>query len=140
MRSMLGRRLPPDDAAPALARGALRDLPRRFWPLLPNLELLVSELVTNSVTHGELLPSDHIDLDVQDGGMYLRVEVLDPGRGYDGAQAGWGHVRADTGPDPRGRRGNGLRFMREVAERAGVHWNMGTVAWFEVAVDPGKGG
>jgi len=134
MRSLLGRQLPPGEAAPGLARRALHDLPRRFWPLLPNLELLVSELVTNSVTHGELLPSDHIGLAVHDGGTYLRVEVLDPGRAYDDAQAGWRRVADDEGVDPRGQHGFGLGIVQEVADRAGVHWNMGTVGWFEVVV------
>jgi anti-sigma regulatory factor (Ser/Thr protein kinase) len=137
MRSMLNRQLPPDPTAPHLARRALQDLPARLRPLLPRLELLVSELVSNSVTHAELQSSDHIELDVQDGGAFLRVEVLDPGRCYDDAQAGWSRTREDDDRvDPGAPHGYGVRIVNATAERAGIHWNMGTVAWFEFAVDP----
>jgi signal transduction histidine kinase len=93
MRTMIRLRLSPGPAAPGRARVALQDLPPRVQPLLPSLELLVSELVTNSVQHARLVPSDQIELVVHDGGGYLRVEVIDPGAGYDDAQAGWRGVR-----------------------------------------------
>jgi anti-sigma regulatory factor (Ser/Thr protein kinase) len=134
MALMLNCQLPPDRTAPHLARQALKDLPARLRPLLPNLELLVSELVSNSVTHAGLRPSDHIELDIQDGGAFLRVEVLDPGRCYDDAQAGWSGTRKDE--DPGAPHGYGVRIVNATAERAGIHWNMGTVAWFELTVDP----
>jgi anti-sigma regulatory factor (Ser/Thr protein kinase) len=134
---MLNCQLPPDRTAPHLARRALQDLPERLRPLIPNLQLLVSELVSNSVTHAGLQPSDHIELDVQDGGSYLRVEVLDPGRCYDDARAGWsGTGNDDDRVDPGAPHGYGVPIVNATAERAGIHWNMGTVAWFELAVDP----
>jgi hypothetical protein len=135
--TMLKCQLPPAPAAPGLARRALHDLPARIQPLVPTLELLVSELVTKSGTHAGLLAYDHIELAVQDGGTYLRVEVLDPGRGYDEAQAAWGHRRDDDdGAGFARRHGYGLTIVSAAAERAGVHWNMGTLTWFEFAIEP----
>lgn len=137
MGTVLRLLLPPDSTAPRLARGALDNLPPRLDPLLRKLELLISELVMNSVKHAGLRPSDHIGLSIQEGGNYLRVEVLDPGRGYDDAQAGWRHMQDRDGrTDYLREDGYGFHIVRTEADRAGVQWNMGTLAWFEMMVQP----
>lgn len=136
MGTILRLLLPPDASAPRLARRALHDLPRRIDPLLPTLELVITELVTNSVQHAGLLPSDHIELAIQDGENHLRVEVLDPGRGYDDAQAGWGRVRDGDGQPGLHEDGYGFHIVSIEADRAGIQWNMGTLAWFEMTVEP----
>ena len=45
--------------------------------------LLVSELVTNSVRHGGLRPDQEIELTVQASPNHLRVEVAEPGEGFE---------------------------------------------------------
>lgn len=133
--SLRGLPLPPDQGAPGLARRAVRGLPSRIQHLTPTLELLVSELVTNSVLHAGLLPTERIVMRVKDLGTHLRVEVADPGRGYEEARAGWARARA--GKDGHvGEHGYGLGLVLGAADRAGVRWDEGTVAWFELGIDP----
>jgi signal transduction histidine kinase len=74
MRALLGRTLPPDEVAPSLARNALQEVPRLRGDL-GRLRLMVSELVTNSVRHGHLHPSDEIQA------RPPREPEWDPGRG-----------------------------------------------------------
>jgi anti-sigma regulatory factor (Ser/Thr protein kinase) len=138
MRTMISRLLPPGPTALRLARRALQDLPPRMQPVLPSLELLVSELVTNSVKHALLLPSDHVALEVMDADDYLRVEVRDPGRAYDDARAGWRGARNQgDGAGQRAQGGLGLVLVREEANRPGVGLEDGTtLAWFEITVEP----
>jgi anti-sigma regulatory factor (Ser/Thr protein kinase) len=135
MQTVLRHRLPPSIEAPGQARAALRELPSRLQPQVPALELLVSELVANSVRHGSLLPSDQIVLVVEDLGDSVRVEVGDPGRCYKEAQAGWS--RAHDDPDGAASKGAyGLVIVNSAADRSGVRWEDGTVAWFEIPSEP----
>jgi anti-sigma regulatory factor (Ser/Thr protein kinase) len=70
-------------------------------PLLENLRLLVSEVVTNSIRHGEGF--DPIELRVSVSALVVRVEVEDRGPGFeprltdDGAErnSGWGLLLVD---------------------------------------------
>jgi anti-sigma regulatory factor (Ser/Thr protein kinase) len=132
MRTMLRLRLVPGPTAPRLARLALRGLPARVQALVPSLELLVSELVTNSVVHAHLRSSDDIELAVYDGGGYVRVEVVDAGTGYDEAQDGWRRAPSLSDGGPLSRHGLGIPVVNRIADRSGVIWDMGTVAWFEM--------
>jgi anti-sigma regulatory factor (Ser/Thr protein kinase) len=136
MQTVLRHRLPPSPEAPGQARAVLRELPSRLQPQVPAVELLVSELVANSVRHGALLPSDQILLVVEDLGDSVRVEVGDPGRCYADAQAGWSRAL----DDPDGAASNhayGLVIVSSAADRSGVRWEDGTVAWFEIPSEPG---
>jgi anti-sigma regulatory factor (Ser/Thr protein kinase) len=131
------RRLPPDVSAPGLARRAVHELPARIQPEVPTLELMVSELVTNCVMHAALAASDHIGLLIEDRGDCVRVEVSDPGPCFDDARAGWDRAR-DRADEPGQRLGRGgLVLVRSVADRCGVRWDDGTVAWVDIAVAPG---
>jgi anti-sigma regulatory factor (Ser/Thr protein kinase) len=133
---MVGLRLPPSEIAPGLARRAVRELPPRIESSLPTLELLVSELVSNCVQHAHLLPSDTIDLTVEDLGRSVLVEVTDPGRAYDDAWAAWSHVDDAHPGDRRSvEHGFGLRIVNVVADRCGLRWDDGTLAWFEMTLD-----
>jgi anti-sigma regulatory factor (Ser/Thr protein kinase) len=102
------------------------------------LELMVSELVTNCVMHAELAGSEQIGLLIEDRGDCIRVEVTDPGTCFEDARAGWDRARdrAET-PGPRLGQG-GLVLVLSVADRCGVRWDDGTVAWVEIAVPPGR--
>jgi anti-sigma regulatory factor (Ser/Thr protein kinase) len=88
---------------------------------LDDAELLVSELVTNSVRHARLGASDTITVQVRQEDRRLRVEVADPGAGLDAA------------PRPRGDGGWGLLLLDRVADRWGVRHDPDTVVWFELA-------
>ena len=82
--------------------------------------LLASELVTNSVRHAGLKESDRILLAARLGPEFVRVEVRDPGRGFD--------------PDVRhGASGYGLRMLDMLASRWSVDRDdNGCRVWFEV--------
>ncbi len=122
----------PDRGAPARARRAART----FAGVVPDgsiadLELLVSELVTNAVKHAA--PGDRAQDAAQDAWIRLRiaaetasvrVEVTDPGGGgaapalkdaRDGLVSGWGLV-----------------FVDRLSERWGIDDDQGTTVWFEL--------
>ena len=82
--------------------------------------LLTSELVTNSVRHGKLGESDKILLAARLHPEFVRVEVRDPGPGFD--------------PDVRhGSSGYGLRMLDMLASRWSVDRDdKGCRVWFEV--------
>jgi anti-sigma regulatory factor (Ser/Thr protein kinase) len=93
---------------------------------LGDVRLLVSELVTNSLRHADLGPEDRIRLGVQVDDARVRVEVTDPGKGFeiDG--------RAD---DPDNVEGWGLYLVATLADRWGVgagERQGSTSVWFEL--------
>jgi anti-sigma regulatory factor (Ser/Thr protein kinase) len=109
--------LSPDEGAPARARAAVRALPAELpAALLTDLELVVSELVTNALMHG---PGQPIE---------LRLEVVAAGRvrGHV-ADGGDREVRLRARIDHKG--GLGLRLVDAVAE-----WGVRrpTLVWFEL--------
>jgi anti-sigma regulatory factor (Ser/Thr protein kinase) len=109
-------------AQPQAAGAARRLLVREG--LDPDLDhtvtLLVSELVTNSIRHAGVQDGDRIVLAARLADDWARVEVRDPGPGFD--------------PDVRhGAPGYGLRMLDMLAARWGVdHDDQGTRVWFEV--------
>ncbi len=82
--------------------------------------LLASEAVTNCVRHAGLSENDRIVLAARITPEFVRVEVRDPGRGFD--------------PDVRhGAAGYGLRMMDMLSSRWGVdRGDGGCRVWFEV--------
>jgi two-component sensor histidine kinase len=109
-------------ARPEAAGAARRLLVREG--LDPDLDhtvcLLVSEVVTNSVRHAGLDAGARIVLAARLTEHWARIEVRDPGPGFD--------------PDVRhSARGFGLRMLDTLASRWGVdHDESGTRVWFEV--------
>ena len=106
------------------ARHALMPLDDRVdGALLDDVRLLVSELVTNSVRHSSTASGGVVGLDVKVDPGRLRVEVTDPGEGfqpkprYDGQseESGWGLYLVDT-----------------ISDRWGVANSTGTNVWFEI--------
>jgi hypothetical protein len=93
-------------------------------PVLSDAELLVSELVTNSIEHGELSESDTVRVSVYLAADTLRLEIENPGT------AG---VVASCPPD-RGHRagGFGLELVGLLAARWGVSRTASTNVWFEM--------
>jgi anti-sigma regulatory factor (Ser/Thr protein kinase) len=108
-------------SAPSAARVALE----RFKGLIPDrrlfhLQLVVSELVTNSVVHG---PGGtiHVSVDVAPYGR-VRGEVSDDGDG---------EIAIREINDPR-EGGHGLRIVDSIVDRWGVY-DGSTHVWFELA-------
>jgi anti-sigma regulatory factor (Ser/Thr protein kinase) len=92
--------------------------------VLPDAELLVSELVTNSVRHGELGDGDTVLVRVYLAAETLRLEVENPGT------AG---VVASSPPGPWSREGGlGLYLVDLLAARWGVNRTGSTNVWFEM--------
>jgi anti-sigma regulatory factor (Ser/Thr protein kinase) len=112
--------VPATPSAARQARRALRQLRLPGWAA-DDAELLVSELVTNSVRHAGLGASAHIQLSVTAAPARVKVAVRDGGRrrlaapipwsirpapAPNGAESGWGLYLVDrlasrwgTGPD-----------------------------------------
>ena len=97
--------------------------------LLDNLQLLVSELVTNSFRHARLGADGWIDLRVLVTAERVRVEVTDPGPGFD---------PSGLGPSIHQNAGWGLFLVGRIADRWGVDRNHLTRVWFEIDRGPGQ--
>ena len=115
--------LEPTPATVPRARAAFRD---RFAGALAEepLEtatLLLSELITNSVLHADLAPTQRVTLlaTLRDG--RLHAEVCDEGPSFE---------RRVTKPRERG--GWGLYLVERLADRWGVERERATCVWFEL--------
>ena len=88
---------------------------------LEDLRLLVSEVVSNSVRHGE--GTGPIELRVTIEPSMVRVEVEDPGPGF----------QPSPELEPPGRHdGWGLLLVERLSARWGVVAGASTVVWFEI--------
>src|SRR5262245_43848248 len=112
---------PVPDSIPE-ARHTLDRLAARVEPdQLDSLRLLVSEVVSNSVRHGE--GTGAIELRVTVGASAIRVEVEDPGPGFS----------PTAEREPPGRHdGWGLLLVDRISARWGVMAGATTVVWFEI--------
>jgi anti-sigma regulatory factor (Ser/Thr protein kinase) len=88
-----------------------------------DLELLVTELLTNSVRHAGLEEHETIRLRVAARPPSLHVEVRDGGRGFEPA------VRE---PPPGAQGGRGLLLVDRLARRWGVARGEETRVWFDL--------
>jgi anti-sigma regulatory factor (Ser/Thr protein kinase) len=84
------------------------------------VRLLVSELVTNAVRHAE---GEAVRLVVALKGRTLRIEVHDPGHGFE---------LKPPPSDPLRASGWGLVLVEELADRWGVDHSPRTRVWFEM--------
>jgi anti-sigma regulatory factor (Ser/Thr protein kinase) len=116
--------LPLTPLAPRAARRAVDELATGLpGEVIEDLRLLVSELVTNSVRHAGLSEHETVQLHISRTDDCIRVEVIDPGEGFD----------ADDDPLPRAAGGGmGLYLVRRLAHRWGVVRNTLTRVWFEI--------
>jgi anti-sigma regulatory factor (Ser/Thr protein kinase) len=125
--------LPRDGSASRIARTAVQ---AQFGDQLPDdrlgdLHLLVTELVSNAVLHGE----GAIRLKLQVDGGVIRGEVIDDGGGFEQ------EVRRE-GLDELG--GHGLMIVEKLTTAWGIHegtthiwFEMPTThVWFEIEPDP----
>jgi anti-sigma regulatory factor (Ser/Thr protein kinase) len=113
--------------APAMARAAIAPwlASRVSEKPLGDAQLLVSELVTNSVVHAQLPPraAIRISVEISDGFVHLEVE-----------DSGAGAVVAAQSPDRESGGGFGLFLVETLAERWGSRHEGGTCVWAELAM------
>ena len=120
MSAILSVELPRTSRAPSLARSALEDLDGRLDPkVLPDVRLLVSELITNSVKYGGDGP---VRLEVQASDEAVRAEIIDQG-------AGFTPKARDGDLDRVG--GWGLHLTEQLTSRWGTYEGS-THVWFEI--------
>jgi len=113
--------IPRDHHAPAAARRAVERLEGRVDDeLIPEMRLLVSELITNSVKYGGE-GSITLKVDAARPGK-IRAEVIDQG-------AGFVPMARDRPATEVG--GWGLHLVQTLANRWGVHEGS-TRVWFEI--------
>jgi anti-sigma B factor antagonist len=114
--------------APRTARMAIRDLVSDHplaSPQLDKLTLLVSEIVTNAVTHTELAGDGEVEFSVTITPELTRVLVSDSGHGFE-----W---PAESLPPGRVDGGYGIMLLDGQSSRWGVHRVPGRfTVWFEV--------
>jgi anti-sigma regulatory factor (Ser/Thr protein kinase) len=116
-------RLPPDLSAPALARRAVNDLLGSLpAPLLAQLTLVASELVTNVLRH--CMAEDHgATLTLALAPQRVTLTVADAGPGFD-------PCNRSASDDPAG--GWGLQVLDAVADRWWVERDGGTKVICEI--------
>ena len=116
--------LPGGPEAAFEARSAVRLLRRPIGPeQLPLIELLVTELVSNSVKHGGAGPDNPVRLELVVSDQAVRVEVSDLGPGFK-------PIPQPT-PAPDGTGGWGLIVVDRSASRWGIRRG-GRCVWFEL--------
>jgi anti-sigma regulatory factor (Ser/Thr protein kinase) len=95
--------------------------------LMPDLELLVTELVANGVRHGGAHADTEVHLVLESRPPALHVEVINPDHG--------GAV-GKRAPDLTGGGGLGLHIVERLASRWGVRHEPRTAVWFELDCTP----
>jgi anti-sigma regulatory factor (Ser/Thr protein kinase) len=116
--------------AASVARHAVMGLRPYLDPLVAeNAELLVSELVTNSVRHAGLPAEASIEFSLRASHEVLMVEVADAGAGF-GEES---QVRPRAVPGTARSSGWGLFLVDRIADRWGaVQMDGETRVWFEL--------
>ena len=120
MSAELTVELPRNAQAPYLARRALEDLDGRVdASLLPDLRLLVTELITNSVKYGGDGP---VTLQVTANDERVRAEIIDQGVGF---------TPRKRGDDLEKVGGWGLHLVERLTSDWGTYEGS-THVWFEI--------
>jgi len=119
--------LPGRPEAATRARRAVRALEGLVDPdRLDDVELVASELVGNSVRHALCdHPGAEIDLRILASPELVRLEVSDPGPGFEPSA----HRPSDLSPS-----GRGLFLVEALSERWGVERTRATKVWCELNV------
>jgi anti-anti-sigma factor len=124
-----------DEQAPSHARRAVRELLEGILDrtALAAVVLMTSELVTNAVTHGSTRQRSTIGVRVVVFPRRVRVEVDDPGRGFDPAE----HIFEGASVPGPGAGGRGLFVVDRSAARWGGEVRQTDrgrrfLVWFEI--------
>lgn len=117
-------RFAPSAGAPGQARVAVREtLSSRPPEIIETASLLVSELVTNSLRHGNAILNASVVLRITQRNEFIRIEVVDWGQGFE--------YRGRSQPlDQAG--GWGLYLVDRLSSRWGVEKGTPNVVWFEL--------
>jgi anti-sigma regulatory factor (Ser/Thr protein kinase) len=122
------RTYPLDDrTAPRRARAEVAPLAGTDERLRRDLTIVVSELVANAVRHAPRVDGGEVVLAVIAAADVLRVEVSDPGDGF------------DPTPSAPAEGGLGLAIVGRIARSWGVEDGACTVVWCEVPI-PSRAG
>ena len=116
--------LPAEPASISRARDALGEL-GVDEDVLPDLRLLVSEVVTNAVRHTGASKGARVRLVVEGRADHVRIEVHDQGAGFAAPDA--------PAPRPEGTSGWGLFLVHKLARRWGTEPSPDAHVWFELA-------
>jgi serine/threonine-protein kinase RsbW len=118
-------RLPADPRAVAAARRCLSTLSEEFVEprMLTVLQLLVTELVTNSLRHATFDGDPWVEVNVLLEDHSVKVEVIDPGPGFERP--------APVEASSKGG-GWGLYLVDKLSHRWGVTLDGRTRVWFEI--------
>jgi len=120
MSTELSIEIPRNAQAPFLARRALADLDGKIDPdVLPDVRLLVSELITNSVKYGGDGP---VRLEITAADDRIRAEIIDQGVGFT-------PIARNDDLDKVG--GWGLHLTEHLTTDWGTHEGS-THVWFEI--------
>lgn len=122
MEETLNLRLAADSKAPAKARHALDGMQGTLAGARLDVQLLVSELVTNSIRHGG---GSAVEVVATAAPEMVRVEVADDGPGFDPVEA-----QAD-----REIGGYGLKLVDKLSNRWGIANIPRARVWFEIYRD-----
>lgn len=126
---LVRRSLAPDLDAPAAARRALDGFGGQLEEdVIERSALVVTEVVTNSVTHAGLTAAQPIDLNIQMLPACLRIEVTDEGTG--------GFDPVVTLPYPDQDSGRGFWMVDQLSDRWGVDFIRSTRVWCEFDLNP----
>jgi anti-sigma regulatory factor (Ser/Thr protein kinase) len=126
MSAELSVELPRTPQAPFMARRALADLDGKIdSSVLPDVRLLVSELITNSVKYGGEGP---VRLEVTAEGERIRAEIIDQGVGFT-------PVKRNDDLDKVG--GWGLHLVQKLTTDWGTYEGS-THVWFEIDLSARK--
>ena len=128
--SGLAYEVPGGRSAPGAARRVLEERDGVLPPgARADLLLLLSELVSNAVLHGRVGAEGRIGVRIEHEPKQVRVEVSDPGSGFE-----WDRRRRER---PRREGGFGLALVERISERWGIEREAGlTRVWFELTTRP----
>ena len=116
--------LPAKAVAPSIARGTLDPLQTRLSEdVYYTVQLLVTELITNSLRHAEFGNQDAIDIQIDMDEERTLVSVCDPGGGDEPKL---------LEQDLESTGGRGLFLVDAMADRWGIKTNHRTCVWFEL--------
>ena len=123
-RGSYRRSFRPEVGAAAAARRDLEDLCADVDDdVLDRGLLAMTEVMTNSVKHAQLEPSQSIDVDFELLAALLRIEVSDDGVGFEPPAAGPAQGNAGGGW--------GLWLVYQLTDRWGVDFSHSTRVWLE---------